>query len=243
MSQTTDEGGTEAGKTRILVVDDEKQIRRFLKVSLAAQGYEILEAGTIQEALKVVTSYLPDLVILDLGLPDGDGTKVIKSVREWSGIPIIVLSVRGQEESKIGALDIGADDYLTKPFSVGELLARLRAALRRMAVRSEEPVLSIGDLLIDDGARKVTVDGTEIHLTVTEYALLKALAINVGKVMTHRQLLQMVWGPNFESESHLLRVNISNLRRKIEVTSLRPKYIVTEPGVGYRLVDTPVRSD
>lgn len=234
--------GAEGKRTRVLIVDDERQIRRFLKASLTAQGYDILEAETIQDALKMATSYLPDLVILDLGLPDGDGIKVIQSVREWSTMPIIVLSVRGQEKDKVAALDAGADDYLTKPFSTGELLARLRAALRRLAGPAEPPVFEIGGLRVDDVSRVVTVDGRDIRLTATEYALLKALVLNAGKVMTHRQLLHMVWGPNFDSESHLLRVNISNLRRKIELTPLQPRYIITEPGVGYRLTDPTGRA-
>jgi two-component system KDP operon response regulator KdpE len=226
------------GRVRILVVDNERQIRRFLRASLTTQGYDVFEAETIQQALKLATSHQPELIILDLGLPDGDGIKVVKSVREWSKTPIIVLSVRGREADKISALDAGADDYLTKPFSTGELLARLRAALRRQAAPVEEaPVFRLGGLSVDDASHRVTIDGREVRLTATEYALLKALMLNVGKVMTHRQLLHMVWGPNFESESHLLRVNISNLRRKIEATPIQPRYLLTEPGVGYRLTD------
>lgn len=225
--------------SRVLVVDDEPQIRRFLRVSLANQGHEILEAGTVREAISKAAAERPDLVILDLGLPDGDGLSVVKSLRSWTTTPILILSVRGQESDKISALDAGADDYLTKPFSTGELLARLRAALRRAAQPETDPVISIGALTIDTAARLVTVEGAEVHLTATEFALLQGFAHQAGKVLTHRQLLSMVWGPGYETESHILRVNISNLRRKIEPNPLQPRYIVTEPGVGYRLRTDP----
>lgn len=227
--------------TRVLVVDDERQIRRFLRAALVTQGYEVSEAGGVREAIEVATTSRPDVVILDLGLPDGDGVTVVQNLREWTQTPILVLSVRGQEADKVSALDAGADDYLTKPFSTGELLARLRAALRRSMRTEEEPVLATGGLVVDIPHRLVTVDDKEARLTATEYALLKTLALHAGKVMTRRQLLQMVWGPGYESEAHILRVNISNVRRKIEPNPLRPQYIITEPGVGYRLrVTEPV---
>lgn len=221
--------------SKVLVVDDEPQIRRFLRASLVAQGYGVLEAETVHGAVSLAAAERPDLVILDLGLPDGDGISVVKSLRAWTDTPILVLSVRGQEADKISALDAGADDYLTKPFSTGELLARLRAAMRRTTRREPDPVITIGELVVDTAGRVVTVDGSDVHLTATEYALLQTLALHAGKVLTHRQLLNMVWGPGYEEDTHMLRVNISNLRRKIEPNPLQPQYIVTEPGVGYRL--------
>jgi two-component system KDP operon response regulator KdpE len=221
--------------SRILLVDDEPQIRRILRAALATQQYGVLEASTVREAISCARAERPDLVILDLGLPDGDGLVVVRSLREWSEMPILVLSVRGQEADKVAALDAGADDYLTKPFSTGELLARLRAALRRSARGSEDLVFAGGGLSVDTARRLVTVDGTEVHLTATEYSLLQTLVQNAGKVLTHRQLLAMVWGAGYEDETHILRVNISNLRRKLESNPLQPKFIITEPGVGYRL--------
>lgn len=221
--------------SKVLVVDDEPQIRRFLRASLVTQGYDVLEAETAHGAISRTTAELPDLVILDLGLPDDDGLSVVKSLRAWTDTPILVLSVRGQEADKISALDAGADDYLTKPFSTGELLARLRAALRRRARPEPDPIFACGGLVVDTAGRVVTVEGTEIHLTATEYALLHAMVLYGGKVLTHRQLLTMVWGSGYENETHMLRVNISNLRRKIEPDPLQPRYIITEPGVGYRL--------
>jgi two-component system KDP operon response regulator KdpE len=216
-------------------VDDERQIRRFLRAALASQGYEITEAAGANEAIEQAMAVRPGMVILDLGLPDGDGIDVVRSLRSWTDIPILILSVRGQEHDKILALDAGADDYLTKPFSTGELLARMRAAARRFARKEDDPVVTTGDLAIDLGRRVVTVGGDEIHLTATEYALLRAMARNAGKVLTHRQLLESVWGPGYETETHILRVTMSNLRRKVESTPLQPRYIITEPGVGYRL--------
>jgi two-component system KDP operon response regulator KdpE len=221
--------------SKLLVVDDEPQIRRFLRAALATQQYEILEAGTVHDAISIATRERPDMVILDLGLPDGDGITVVRSLRQWTEMPILVLSVRGHEADKVAALDAGADDYLTKPFSTGELLARLRAALRRTVRGKEEPVFAIGGLVVDTDRRMVTLDGQEVHLTATEYSLLQTLVLNAGKVLTHRQLLTMVWGAGYEDETHILRVNISNLRRKLERNPLQPQYIVTEPGVGYRL--------
>jgi two-component system, OmpR family, KDP operon response regulator KdpE len=220
---------------RILIIDDERSIRRFLRTALAAHGYEIFEASGGQEALAAVVQHRPDIVILDLGLPDIDGTEVTRRLREWTQLPIIILSVRDQETDKIAALDAGADDYLTKPFGAGELMARLRAALRRQMQPATEPIFEANGLVIDFGRRLVTVNGCEVTLTPTEYDLLRLLASHADKVLTHRQLLRQVWGVGYEDEAHLLRVNISNLRRKIEPEPARPRYIITEPGVGYRL--------
>jgi two-component system KDP operon response regulator KdpE len=235
MSHTQSQQG---GGKKVLVVDDERQIRRFLRAALSAQGYEIAEAASVEEAVHAAATFLPDVIILDLGLPDGDGTMVVRQVREWSRVPILILSVRGREADKITALDAGADDYLTKPFSAGELMARIRAALRRAVRAEEDPTFVVGGLVVDTATRQVTVDGKEVHLTATEYALLKVLVQHAGKVVTHQQLLQMVWGPGYEAETHMLRVNISNLRRKIEPSAVQPTYVVTEPGVGYRLRTT-----
>jgi len=220
---------------RVLVVDDEAAIRRYLRASLAAHGYVVFEADSGQAALSSFTAVRPDLVILDLGLPDLDGVEVTRLLRQWTPIPIVILSVRGQEADKIAALDAGADDYLTKPFGTGELLARMRVALRRSSQSKVEPVFCAGDLTVDLGRRMVTVGGDEVQLTPTEYDLLRVLVTHAGKVLTHRQLLREVWGVGYEQETHMLRVNISNLRRKIEPDPTRPHYILTEPGVGYRL--------
>ncbi len=225
---------TETGP-RVLVVDDEKAIRHFLRVSLTANGYLVYEAAAGKEALREVAGVRPDVVILDLGLPDLDGVEVIRRLRESSPIPIIVLSVREREADKIAALDAGADDYLTKPFGVGELVARLRVALRRSAQTGPELVFEVDDLKVDIGRRQVTVGGQEVALTPTEYDLLRVLVQHAGKVLTHHYLLRQVWGASYEPETHLLRVNISNLRRKLEPDPTRPHYLLTEPGVGYRL--------
>jgi two-component system KDP operon response regulator KdpE len=223
------------GGPRILVVDDETAIRRFLRVSLEAQGYQVYEAETGKDGLQAVPACRPDVVILDLGLPDMEGHDVIGQLREWSPVPIVVLSVRDHETEKIRALDAGADDYVTKPFAVGELTARLRAALRRTANVGPEAVYEVGDLRVDLGRRQVALKGQEVALTPTEWELLRALAQHGGRVLTHRQLLRQVWGASYEPETHLLRVNISNLRRKLEADPSRPTYLLTEPGVGYRL--------
>jgi two-component system KDP operon response regulator KdpE len=220
---------------RVLVVDDEPAIRRFLRASLSAHGYEVFEADRAEVVLSSVLAHRPDLVLLDLGLPDLDGVEVTRLLREWTSLPIIIVSVRGQEADKIAALDAGADDYLTKPFGVGELLARMRVALRRASLPSSEPLFVTGELVVDLAARKVRVAGSVVQLTPTEYDLLRVLVTHAGKVLTHNQLLRQVWGPGYEREAHLLRVNISNLRRKIEPEADRPRYIRTEPGVGYRL--------
>jgi two-component system, OmpR family, KDP operon response regulator KdpE len=220
---------------RVLVVDDEPAIRRFLHVSLAAHGYVVSEAASGQAALAAVTAQRPDVIVLDLGLPDVDGVDVTRMLREWTQIPVIILSVRGQEQDKIAALDAGADDYLTKPFGMGELLARLRVALRRAAHAVSEVVFASGELVVDLTRRQVTVSGHEAQLTPTEYDLLRVLVAHAGQVLTHRHLLREVWGVGYEQETHILRVNISNLRRKVEPDPTRPRYILTEPGVGYRL--------
>jgi two-component system KDP operon response regulator KdpE len=220
---------------RVLVVDDEPQIRRFLKTALGAHGYEVAEVDCGQEAIKQATFLHPDLVILDLGLPDMDGREVIERLREWSRVPILVLSVREREEEKIAALDAGADDYITKPFSTGELLARMRVAMRHLGPVEESPVIGLGDLVIDLPRRLVTVAGTRVKLTPTEYEILKTLATYAGRVVTHRQLLRQVWGPGSVEDTQYLRVYIRQLRSKIEREPARPEYIVTEPGVGYRL--------
>lgn len=224
---------TKAG-LKVLVVDDEIAIQRFLRVALAGEGFSVSEAATGQEALYRLALERPDLVLLDLGLPDIDGVEVTRRLREWSQVPVIVLSVRDQESVKISALDAGADDYLTKPFGIGELLARIRTVLRRQAGAAAEPVFTLGGLKIDLAARQVTVDDLPVQLTPTEYDLLRALALGAGKVLTNRQLLRQVWGEGYD-DLHLLRVNISNLRHKIEPDPSRPTYIHTESGVGYRL--------
>jgi two-component system, OmpR family, KDP operon response regulator KdpE len=220
---------------RVLIVDDEQSIRRFLRVTLNSQGYSVVEAATGQEGLSNATTQKPDVVILDLGLPDIDGVEVIRLLRQWTQIPIVILSVRGSEGDKIAALDAGADDYLTKPFGVGELLARLRAALRRTAQLANEPLFTSGSLTVDLSRRLVNVSGNEVQLTPTEYELLKVLINNAGRVLTHNHLLREVWGEKYGEEFHILHVNVSNLRRKIEPDPSRPQLIITEPGVGYRL--------
>ncbi len=220
---------------RVLVVDDELAIRRFLRVSLEAHGHTVFEAASGEQALATVLSVRPDLVILDLGLPGMDGIEVTRRLREWTQTPIIILSVREDEADKVAALDLGADDYLTKPFGVGELLARIRAALRRAAPEATGPLFACDELTVDLARRLVSVAGREVQLTPTEYDLLRVLVTHAGKVLTHSQLLRQVWGVAYAQEAHLLRVNISNLRRKIEREPARPRYIITEPGVGYRL--------
>jgi two-component system, OmpR family, KDP operon response regulator KdpE len=220
---------------QVLVVDDEQAIRRYLRATLNAHGFIISEAVDGQQALSTAATERPELIILDLGLPDMDGIEVTRRLREWTSIPIIILSVREQENDKIAALDAGADDYLTKPFGTGELMARIRVALRRSTQTTEEPIFQIGDLTVDLTRRQVKLAGVEVSLTPTEYDLLRVLILHAGKVITHRQLLRQVWGSAYEIETHLLRVNMSNLRRKIEPDPTRPRFILTEPGVGYRL--------
>lgn len=219
---------------RILVVDDEAPIRRYLRATLGAQGFSVYESASGEEALQAVLSHRPDIIILDLGLPDMDGIEVTRRLREWSQTPIIILSVREAEQDKIAALDAGADDYLTKPFGTGELLARMRVALRKQSSAANEPVFQSAGLIMDFARRLVMVNEKEIQLTPTEYDLLKVLVTHAGKVITHHQLLHQVWGDGYD-DMHILRVNISNLRGKIEPDPSRPTYIHTEPGVGYRL--------
>jgi two-component system, OmpR family, KDP operon response regulator KdpE len=224
-------------RIRVLVVDDERPIRRFLNASLSGQ-YLIQEATTGRDALAAVISTRPDIILLDLGLPDMDGLEVIRRLREWSRIPIIVISVREQEERKIDTLDAGADDYLTKPFAIGELNARIRVALRRSTSPEAEPIFQRGDLLVDLARRNVLAHGSPVNLTPTEYDILRLLVQHAGKVLTHDMLIRSIWGSQAsqsEEDSHLLRVNVSNLRRKLESNPSRPYFIVTEPGVGYRL--------
>lgn len=223
------------GGLRVLVVDDERAIRRFLRTSLTAHGYTVLEANSGREALAAVIADRPDLIILDLGLPDLSGIEVTRQLREWTQIPIVVLSVREEEATKVEALDVGADDYLTKPFGMAELMARIRAAVRHTSQPAGEPVLEVGELRMDRARRQVSMAGNEVVLTPTEYDLVRVLMQNAGKVLTHRQLLRLVWGTGYEQETHLLQVNISNLRRKIEPDPSRPSYVITEVGVGYRL--------
>lgn len=230
---------------RVLVVDDEVAIQRFLRVALNGEGFVVREAATGKDALLALAMERPDLVLLDLGLPDMDGVEVTRRLREWSQVPVIILSVREQEVDKIAALDAGADDYLSKPFGMGELLARIRTVLRRQMSGAAEPVFSLGELKVDLANRLVTVDGREVQLTPTEYDILRALVIPAGKVLTNHQLLRQVWGEGY-TDLHILRVNISNLRHKIEPDPSRPTYIHTESGVGYRLsfkTDAHIRSD
>jgi len=220
---------------RVLVVDDEQPIRRYLRATLNAHGFIVSEAVDGQQALISAATDRPELIILDLGLPDMDGIEVTRRLREWTSIPIIILSVQEQENNKIAALDAGADDYLTKPFGTGELIARIRVALRRSVQASGEPVYQVEDLRVDLTRRQVKLADVEVSLTPIEYDLLRVLVLHAGRVITHRQLLRQMWGSAYETETHLLRVNISNLRRKIEPDPTRPRYILTEPGVGYRL--------
>ena len=226
------------GKPRVLVVDDEPAILRFLRPALEANGFEVTAATTASEATKRIAGEHPEIIVLDLGLPDGDGKDVIRQVRQWSDVPIVVLSAREREAEKIEALDLGADDFVNKPFGVGELMARLRAALRHRAQRQgETPVLSVGDVEIDTIRHRVTRAGREIKLTPREFELLACLVRHAGKVMTHRQLLTAVWGPAHAQDTQYLRVYIGQLRQKIEENPDDPKIILTELGIGYRISD------
>lgn len=222
----------------VLLIEDEPQMRRFLRAALSTQPYTLVEAETAREGLAQAASRTPDVILLDLGLPDGDGIDLTRRIREWSGVPIVVLSARGREQDKVAALDAGADDYLTKPFGVGELVARLRVALRhaaRGASDASEPVFTVGGLRVDFEHRRVFLDDHEVHLAPTEYKLLAVLVRHAGKVLTHRHLLKEVWGPNAVEQTHYLRVYMTQLRHKVEADATRPRYLVTEPGVGYRL--------
>ena len=220
----------------VVLIEDEPQIRRFLRATLGSHGYRLHEAETGEDGLIEAASRQPDVVILDLGLPDVDGLQVIRRLREWSKVPVIVLSARGQEGDKVAALDAGADDYVSKPFAVGELLARLRVALRHAAAgESGEPTFTVGDLTVDQIKRQVRVDGREVHLTPIEYRLLTLLVRHSGRVVSQRQLLKEVWGPGQTEQTHYLRVYMGTLRRKLEKDPARPRYLLTEPGVGYRL--------
>jgi two-component system KDP operon response regulator KdpE len=224
-------------KPLVLVVDDEAQMRKLVRIALASNGYRVEEAASAAEGLRQAKAYVPDLILLDLGLPDGDGIDVTERIRQWSSVPILVISARGQEESKVKALDAGADDYVTKPFGTPELMARIRVALRHAARTTEnETVVDVGeDIHIDLVRRVVTVRGEETHLTPIEYKLLVTLAKHAGMVMTHRQLLEQVWGPGHAHQMQYLRVYMTQLRHKLERLPARPKHLVTEPGIGYRL--------
>jgi two-component system KDP operon response regulator KdpE len=224
---------------RVLVVDDEPQIVRALKVILRSAGYATEAAESKEEALNAVSVRPPDAMVLDLVLPDGSGVEVCADVRRWSTLPIIVLSAVGDEREKVRALDAGADDYITKPFGTDELLARLRAVLRRATEDGGEPSITVGDLTVDLAARTVTRGEAQVHLTPIEFDLLKVLAQHRGRLVTHRQLLHEVWGPSYETETHYLRVHVAHIRSKLEPEPSRPRYVMTEPGVGYRLRDEP----
>jgi two-component system KDP operon response regulator KdpE len=222
----------------VVLIEDEPQIRRFLRATLSGQGYRLFEVATGADALVEVAQRQPDVVILDLGLPDMDGLEVIRRLREWSAVPVIVLSARGQERDKVTALDAGADDYVSKPFSAGELLARIRVALRHTAGATHEgseATFKVGELQVDLLRRHVTVGAAEVRLTPIEYKLLSTLVHHAGKVVTHQQLLREVWGPSHEDQAHYVRVYMAHLRHKLESEPARPRYLLTEPGVGYRL--------
>jgi len=226
----------------VLLIEDEPQMRRFLRVSLGSQSYRLVEACTAREAEHLAASHNPEILLLDLGLPDGDGIELTRRLRGWLRAPIVVISARGREDDKVAALDAGADDYLTKPFGVNELLARLRAALRRARAGAGEggdAAIEIGPLRLDLALRQVLIAGAEVHLTPIEYRLLSLLARHAGKVLTHRQILGEVWGSSHTGEAHIVRVHMAGLRKKIEADPARPRLLVTEPGVGYRLRGAP----
>ena len=223
--------------TVALVIDDEPQIRRLLRVTLEANGYHVFDAETGQEGIEQAAQRLPDVILLDLGLPDLDGLTVLKRIREWSRAPIIILTVRDRESDKIAVLDAGADDYVTKPFSPGELLARLRVVQRRAQPESDTALFRSGHLEVDLAARVVTANGKDVKLTATEYSLLRLFVQHSGKVLTHRQILREVWGPNYTEQTHYLRVYMTHLREKLETNPAKPEMFITEAGVGYRLLE------
>jgi len=226
----------------VLIIDDEVQIRRLLRVTLEGNGYRVFEAANGRDGLVEAAQRRPDAIILDLGLPDMDGVEVLRRLREWSKAPVLVLSVRDGEDDKVSALDHGADDFINKPFSTAELLARLRAAQRHAQPMAENAVFRSGALEVDLATRRVLVKGQEVKMTPTEYSLLRLLVRNAGKVVTHRQILQEVWGPNYRDQTHYLRVYIAHLREKIETIAARPELLTTEPGVGYRMAAPPAAS-
>ena len=235
---------TDAARTvaNVLVIEDDIPMRRFLRAALENEGYQVTEAGNARDGMTMILGHPPDLILLDLGLPDADGMTIVDRVREWSQIPVVILSARGQEADKVEALNAGADDYLTKPFGVPELLARLRVALRH-AARVKEGTgegssrFEVGDLVVDLAARRVSVKGADVHLTRTEYRLLATFVKNAGKVLTHRYLLQEVWGPGCALQTHYPRMYVASLRRKLEEDPAEPRYLVTEQGVGYRFIE------
>ena len=229
----------------VLIVEDEREMRRFLRVSLTQNGFRVLEAETGADGLTLASAHLPDIVLLDLGLPDTDGLAVTRSLREWSRVPIVVLSARGREDDKVAALDAGADDYLTKPFGVNELLARLRVALRHVDATADrgEPSVDLGGLVVDFSRREVKVLGERVHLTPIEFRLLALLAKNAGRVLTHSQILKDVWGPGHAERTHYVRVHMAELRKKIEANPARPRWLVTEQGVGYRVREAALPTD
>jgi two-component system KDP operon response regulator KdpE len=235
MGLSADEVQSIDNPPNVLIVEDDREIRRFVRTALEAEGYRSYEAETMQRGIIEAGTRKPDLVVLDLGLPDGNGIDLIRDVRGWSAVPIIVLSARADESDKIAALDAGADDYLVKPFGVGELLARVRASLRRVARAGDEsPIVQFGPVTVDLANRRVTRDGADVHLTQIEFRLLAALLAHPGKVLTHRQLLRDVWGPSYVEHNHYLRIYMGHLRQKLEADPAQPRFLLTETGVGYR---------